>query len=184
MKKLLLVRRLQTDKQWEEDCYNIASKVVEEINHNFPYTHYQEIFKESLARYIAEFEIYLSNPIDLLEVYETVFKEGYDYSYLNFRDDNYFKFDLTDDLEDQLNTLILKHITLYYNTYKTDLIAKLDSLDNDVIFIYPRQFYRNILKLFYTHNNPCFKSEYNNDEDCINEITDKWKKDDYQIINI
>lgn len=184
MKKLLLVRRLQTDIQWEEDCYNIAKNIVDEINHDFPYSHYQEIFKESLARYIAEFEIYLSNPIDLLEVYENVFKEGYNYSYINFKEDKYFSFDLTDDLEDQLNALILKHITLYYNTYKTDLIAKLDSLDKDVIFIYPRQFYRNILKLFYTHNNPCFKSQFNNDEECISEIANNWQKDEYLVISV
>ncbi|HAG53128.1 MAG TPA: hypothetical protein DCL21_05005 [Alphaproteobacteria bacterium] len=184
MKKILLIRRIQKDNQWQDDCYDIACAVVRELNYSFPCREYYELFKEGFSKYIAEHEINLSQPINLDDLYYELFRQGYDYA-LKYEDDaEYFEFDLTKEDKVHIEKLILKYTLLFYKYNKVYLIKGLKKIDNDVVIIYPREFYSNILKTFYRHQNPTFKSNFNNDEDCINEYLQATGTTDYIVVKI
>ena len=184
MKNLLLIRRIQTDFEWDQDCYNIAAEVVAELNYQFPYEEYTELLIESLGGYIAEREIFLSEPIDLYDLFDEVFMQGFGYALKRDEKSNYFEFELNEEDIDKINNLIESHIKLYYKTTKKELINRLSLLEKNIIIIYSKKFYLEILKRFYNHDYTRFQSSFNNDDECINECLKKLSITDYKIIKI
>jgi len=184
MKKILLIRRIQKDSQWQDDCYDIACAVVRELNYSFPCKEYYELFKEGFSKYIAEHEINLSQPITLDDLYYELFRQGFNYAKKYEDDPEYFEFDLTSEDKSHIEKLILKYTLLFYKYNKQDLIKRLKKIDNEIVIIYPREFYSNILKTFYRHHNPTFKSNFNNDDDCIHEYLQVSNSKDYSVVKI
>lgn len=183
MKSILLIRRLQSDKEWESDCYNIASKTVAELNYKFPYSEYTELLKESLGRFIAEKEIYISQPLDIQELFDEVFRQGFNYALKHEDSPEYFEFNLTDKDIKNINELIEEYIKLFYNKDNA-LVKKLMELSPDTVIIYPVKFYGSILEVFYENSNPYFKASYNNDDECIKEYCEVNNIDKYNLINL
>ncbi|MCP4354880.1 MAG: hypothetical protein GY793_04460 [Proteobacteria bacterium] len=184
MKKLLLIRRIQTDFEWEDDCHNIAVNIVKELDYKFPYIEYRKLLEEGFGKYIADREIYYSEPLNLNELFEEVFRQGFNYALKYENTPNYFEFKLTMGDLSKINTLIKKHTKRYYQTIKKELLKKLDDLDKDTIIIYPRKFYIYILKAFYEHSYITFYSSFNNDDECINEYLQELSITDYRIVHI
>jgi hypothetical protein len=185
MTNILLLRRIQTDQEWEADCKNIAQMVFNSYNLNIPHIGYKNIFIEFLQYRLEHFEYDLELEGFLSDVQSYGSDEVYSIT-LNM-DIPYL--DISNFSTSVLQKLIIEKVDEYYSFNKKDLIKKLEDLllKQECVIIYPNKFYFGILKRFFNSSSyKTYHSSYNNDNQCIKEFTDKYKISPfgYNIINI
>jgi len=185
--KLLLIRRIQTDFDWDDDALKIGYRIVKILNYDFPHPEYNDLFAALLRNYITE---EISSEVGLEELFYELFRRGHDEICYHKEDcekklpQDYYEFELTREDLAKIDLLIIKETKKFYQEEKLDLLAKLNNLPKDTVIIYPYRFYANILKKFYAHNHPIFYSAYNNDNQCIDEYLSKANVDDYEAIEL
>lgn len=184
MKKILLIRRIQTDQEWEKDCYLIGKEAAKELNYDFPYPEYFELLSEILGKYIADGELGAMGKLSLKDFYNEVFQQGFGYALKHEENPDYYEFTLSKGDIDNINFVIQKHIKTYYSTEKKALIQQLENLHKDTVIIYPCRFYHKILHDFYKHYYQTFNSAFNNDEQCIQEFLEGSNIHEYELIKL
>jgi hypothetical protein len=175
MKEILFLNNIQIEQQWNIDCISIANNILEELEYNLPNDVYINNFTKFLIKFIRDESICSYDVSYIQTIMEELSRESFDDK--QSQNDNIEYYDFNSSVYEiiKIDKLIVKNIKAYYKD--SDLLKKLKKVKSDVIFVYYNRNCKNLLSLFYTHNNPIFNSTTNSYEKSLEEIKIMISKD-------
>jgi hypothetical protein len=180
--KLLILSTIQSDNAWQNDCQVIARDVIKHLNYELPNSIYEDYFIEFLIPLIADKSILAYSSDDIESMLYEVTKNATNDSYSSLKQDCVYHFDSSIKEVVNIHNAIDHCIGHYYNTSKIKLT--LDSLHENTVLIYPKNYYRHLLMKAFPNTKPKFNCTTNKPKKMLQEFEIMTGFKDYQVIKI